>query len=179
MTENEQVATTGYELTYQPLNVLNIVIALLIPTAVGYLSIVLITNLFTFISRELWTYSVIWPEVLYTGGLIGGILGGILAIAEVALFHYKNYDITSGETLSSDLYYIGVLIVFTYVLEFFSESLLLQIVLFLLEVGFFMVLGWNMSKLSLESRIRVKKEMKQTTEITPVKESSNESPESE
>ena len=172
MTGQNKVDTSKYHLTYQPLNVLNVIIALLIPTAVGYLSIVLITNLFTFISRDLWSISVNWPEILYLGGLLGGLFGGIIAITEVALFHYKKRKINSGKTLPSDLYYIGVLAVFTYVLEFFSESSLLQIVLFLLELGFFVVLGWNMSKLSLETRISLKKEPVLNTGISPDEESS-------
>jgi hypothetical protein len=44
MTEENKVDVSKYELTYQPLNILNVIIALLIPTAVGYLSIVLLTN---------------------------------------------------------------------------------------------------------------------------------------
>ncbi|MHA1978401.1 MAG: hypothetical protein ACW98I_15975 [Candidatus Hodarchaeales archaeon] len=179
MTENEQVATADFKLTYQSLNVLNVIIALLIPTAIGYLSIVLITNVFTFISRELWSISVIWPELLYTGGLLGGILGGLLAIIEVALFHYKNYTIIPGESVPSDLYYIGVLAVFTFILEFFSESLVVQVILFLLELGFFAVLGWNMSKLSLETRISPKPRIVTSTEISSIKESALESPETE
>jgi hypothetical protein len=58
------------------------------------------------------------------------------------------------------------------VLEFFSESLLLQVVMFLLELGFFTVLGWNMSKLSLETRISVRKDTILSTGISPVDESS-------
>ncbi|MHA2137371.1 MAG: hypothetical protein ACXACW_06215 [Candidatus Hodarchaeales archaeon] len=172
MTEENKVDVSKYELTYQPLNILNVIIALLIPTAVGYLSIVLLTNLFTFISRGLWSIPVIWPEILFLGGLLGGLLGGMIAITEVAFFHYKDRKITSGKTLPSDLYYIGVLAVFTYVLEFFSESLLLQVVMFLLELGFFTVLGWNMSKLSLETRISVRKDTILSTGISSVDESS-------
>lgn len=156
MPEENQVDSKEQKITYQPLNILNIIIALLIPVTVGYLSVVLITNVFTFISREIWSLQVVWPDVLFLGGFLGGLFGGIIAITEVALLHYKNYKVAPGEAIPSDLYYIGVLIVFTYVLEFLSENQAMQIILFFLEVSFFFVLGRNMSKLSLETRVNVK-----------------------
>ncbi|PWI49215.1 hypothetical protein CEE45_02420 [Candidatus Heimdallarchaeota archaeon B3_Heim] len=179
MTEDNQVDMSKYQLTYQPINVLNVIIALLIPAVVGYFTVLLITSVFTFISRELWSIPVVWPGILYYGGLIGGVFGGIIAIVEVALFHHKNRQISSGKIIPSDLYYIGVLALFTYVLEFFSESLLLQVVLFILELGFFLVLGWNISKLSLESRISVNKENQLTTGIIPANKASTENTETE
>jgi hypothetical protein len=58
------------------------------------------------------------------------------------------------------------------VLEFFSENQVTQIILFLLEVGFFFVLGWNMSKLALETRTSTNSKPTPDTGINPIVESS-------
>ena len=50
MTEDNQVDMSKYQLTYQPINVLNVIIALLIPAVVGYFTVLLITSVFTFIA---------------------------------------------------------------------------------------------------------------------------------
>ena len=140
--EKQESENNQKNIEYQSITPTNVAIALLIPPIIGFFIVLFITSLFELIARELWpSLAVIWPEVLYYGGIFGGALGGIVAIAEILMYHSQNRQLTPGKVFPPDLYYIGGIMFLTYVLEFLSESQLLQIILFLLEIvcmkGFF------------------------------------------
>ena len=137
-------------LSFQKVNPISIGIALFIPSAVGFFMVLFVTSSFEVIAGQLWSLPIIWPEVLYIGGLSGGFLGGLLGIWEISRFNNQKREITPGKVFSPDLYYLIALIAFTYILEFISDSQVPQSILFLLEIGFFLILGWNLSKILLE-----------------------------
>ncbi len=147
--EHEQ-ESNKHLLKYQKINPISIGIALFIPSAVGFFMVLFITSSFEVIAGQLWSLPIIWPEVLYIGGFSGGFLGGLLGIWEISRFNKQKREITAGKILSPDLYYLSALIAFTYILEFISDSQVPQSILFLLEIGFFLILGWNLSKILLE-----------------------------
>jgi membrane protein implicated in regulation of membrane protease activity len=136
-------------------------LAIIIAPITSFFIILLLTNVINFISREDWDLPIIWPPELFIAGLIGGFIGGIITFWEIRMVQNNKRDLIPGKLFSPDLLYIGGLAVLTYFLEILSESLLLQGLLFLLEIAWFIVLGWNISKLSLE---RPKKEEKNKTE---------------
>ncbi|MFX0185092.1 MAG: hypothetical protein ACFE95_18570 [Candidatus Hodarchaeota archaeon] len=136
-------------------------LAIIIAPVTSFFTILLITNVINFISREDWNLPVIWPPELFVAGLIGGFIGGIITLWEIRMVQNNKRDLIPGKLFSPDLLYIGGLAILTYFLEIISESLLLQGLLFLLEIAWFIVLGWNISKVSLE---RPKKEEKIKTE---------------
>jgi len=141
-------------LSYQKVNPISIGIALFIPSAVGFFMVLFITSSFEVIAGQLWSLPIIWPEVLYIGGLSGGFLGGLLGIWEISRFNEQKREITPGKILSPDLYYLIALIAFTYILEFISDSQIPQSILFLLEIGFFLIIGWNLTKILLETETK-------------------------
>jgi len=141
-------------LSYQEINPISIGIALFVPSIVGFFIVLFITSSFDLIAGQLWSLPIIWPEILYFGGLFGGLLGGILSIWEILMFHEQKREVTPGKILSPDLYYIFALIGFTYILEMISDSQVPQSILFFLEIGFFLIVGWNLSKILLETEIK-------------------------
>jgi hypothetical protein len=164
-------SSTPKEIFYTKINVLSIGIGVLIPPIIGYFIVLFLTSSFSLIASELWTLTIVWPDMLYAGGIIGGVIGGVITLYEILLFHSKKRPITRGELFPSDLYYIGLLMLFTYVLEFLSEHVLMQIILFLLEVGLFIVIGRNMSKMLLESGKSEPKDQFIDSNISPMEES--------
>jgi len=70
------------------------------------------------------------------------------------MYNKQKRKITAGKILSPDLYYIFALIGFTYILEFISDSQVPQSILFILEIGFFLIIGWNLSKILLEKETK-------------------------
>ncbi|MCK4848204.1 MAG: hypothetical protein KAT16_04195 [Candidatus Heimdallarchaeota archaeon] len=141
-------------LSYRGVNLISITVALLIPSIAGFSIVLLITSSFDVIAKQLWSLPVIWPEVLYLGGLLGGFFGGMLGIWEISMFHGKKREIKAGKILSPDLYYIITLMGFTYILQFISDSQVPQSILFFLEIGFFLIIGWNLSKILLETETK-------------------------
>jgi hypothetical protein len=127
----------------------NIALAFISASITSFMVIVFVTNVITFISREDWDLPIIWPPELFIAGIIGGLIGGIVTLWEIRMVQANKRDLIPGQLFSSDLLYIGGLAVLTYCLEIFSESLLVQIVLFLLEIAWFVILGWNISKVFL------------------------------
>lgn len=178
--EKQEYENYQKNIEYQSITPTNVAIALLIPPIIGFLIVFLITNLFELAAKELWpSLPVIWPEVLYYGGIFGGALGGIVAIAEIIMYHSHNRQLTPGKIFPPDLYYIGGIIFLTYALEFLSESQLLQVILFLLELLFFVVIGWNISKILLETNVLVKGNSTSSTMIQPKDENRTDSLEME
>ena len=154
---------------YQDITLITVATALLIPPIMGYFIVLLFTSLFEAIGREIWsTVPIIWPDILFFGGIFGGLIGGIIALIEIILYHYQNRNTMPGKIFSPDLYYTGGLMVFTYVLEFISESQILQAILFLLEILFFIVIGWNISKMLLETNIVSKDDTTTKSTILPI-----------
>ncbi|MHA1226814.1 MAG: hypothetical protein ACTSPV_08750, partial [Candidatus Hodarchaeales archaeon] len=88
--------------------------------------------------------------ILYLGAIIGGMVGTGITYIELKLWQEDNYSITPGKIASNDLVYIVLLFIMTYSLEILSESLILQGIMYLLEIGFFIVLSRNITKLTLE-----------------------------
>ena len=177
--QESDISSTPKEIFYTKINVLSIGIGLLIPPIVGYFIVLFLTSSFNLISSELWTLPVIWPEMLYVGGVVGGIIGGVITLFEISLFHSKKRPITQGILFSSDLYYIGMLMLLTYFLEFLSEHVLMQIILFLLEIGLFAVIGRNISKILLETDKTQEKDQSNDSSLSPIEEPSLSSVETE
>ena len=159
---------------YKTINLIYLGMALLIPTIVSYFIVLFFTSSIGVISRQLWTLPIIWPEQLYLGGIIGGFLGAIVGILDIWMVNNRDREIRPGKMLSPDLYYIIILIGFTYVLQFISDSLVPQIIFFLLEIGIFLIIGWNLSKILLETETEAFIE-----EVTNFEESQKEKPEIE
>jgi hypothetical protein len=64
--------------------------------------------------------------------------------------------LSPGKIVSPDLAYVFGLFVLTYILEIFTESTLLQIIIFFCEAGFFLVWGRNITKLLIDKPITPK-----------------------
>ena len=141
-------------LSYREITPISISIALIIPSVVGYFFVLFITSSLKVIAGQLWSLPIIWPEVLFIGGLSGGFIGGLLGIWEISMFNKQKREITPGKFLSPDLYYTIALIGFTYILEFISDSQVPQSILFFLEIVFFLIIGWNLSKILLETETK-------------------------
>jgi len=154
MTKEPEQEFNKHLLSYKEINPTTIGIALIIPPVVSFFIVLFITSSFEMIAGQLWSLPIIWPEVLYLGGLTGGFLGGLISIWEISMFNKQKRKITVGKILSPDLYYIFALIGFTYILEFISESSVPQSILFVLEIGFFLIIGWNLSKILLEKETK-------------------------
>ncbi|UCG90206.1 MAG: hypothetical protein JSU57_00330 [Candidatus Heimdallarchaeota archaeon] len=92
---------------------------------------------------------IIWPPALYFGGIIGGIIGGLLAYWEIRTELSKNSSLKPVPLFSSDIFYLGLLTLLIYVLEILSESIILQGLLFILEIAFFTVIGRYISRLTV------------------------------
>ncbi|MFX0173894.1 MAG: hypothetical protein ACFE9L_18575 [Candidatus Hodarchaeota archaeon] len=139
----------------------NMVLAFISAPITSFMVIVFITNVITFISREDWNLPIIWPPELFIAGIIGGLIGGFITLLEIMMVQANKRDLIPGQLFPPDLLYIGGLAVLTYFLEIISESLLIQILLFLLEIAWFVILGWNISKVFLGGQ---EKQEKPTTE---------------
>ncbi|MFX1282019.1 MAG: hypothetical protein ACFFB5_00125 [Promethearchaeota archaeon] len=93
--------------------------------------------------------AIIWPIAIYAGGIIGGIIGGLLAYWEITMKLRKNSPLKPVPLFSSDIFYLGLLIILTYVLELLSESVILQGLLFILEIALFTVIGRYISRMAV------------------------------
>ena len=134
---NIPIGTMGYEL--------------LVALISSVIIIIFITSAIAFIARDNWPDNVIiWPPLLYTGAMLGGLMGGIVVCWEIWMNYSTNRPISNLKLLSSDLLYITALIILTYVLEFLSESFILQGIFFILEIAIFIVIGRNISKYTME-----------------------------
>jgi hypothetical protein len=154
MLKEPEQASKKHSSGYQKVNPISIGVAVIIPSLVGFFFVLFLTSSIELIARQLWSLAIIWPDVLFIGGLSGGFLGGLFGIWEISMFHKQNRKISSGKILSPDLYYVFALIVFTYILEFISDSYIPQSILFFLEIGFFLIIGWNLSKIMLETETK-------------------------
>lgn len=127
--------------------------------------ILFITSAIAFIARENWADNVIiWPPILYIGAILGGLIGGIVVCWEIWMNYSNNRPISNPKLLSSDLFYITMLTILTYVLEFLSESFILQGIFFMLEFAIFIVIGRNISKYTMERPNNQGKAIEQTSE---------------
>jgi hypothetical protein len=151
MVEESEIEPIKNMINFRAINLIFLGIMLIIPPIVCYFIILFATSSIGVISKQLWTLPIIWPEALYIGGIIGGFLGGLIGVWEISMFHRQKRQVTPGKLLSPDLYYILLLIGFTYILQFISDSQVPQGILFLLEVGFFIIIGWNLTKILLET----------------------------
>ena len=148
---NIPLVTMGYTLLVAPIS--------------SVIIILFITNAITFIARENWPDNVIiWPPILYIGAILGGLIGGIVVCWEIWLKYSTNRPISNPKLLSSDLFYITMLIILTYVLEFLSESFILQGIFFILEFALFIVIGRNIGKYIMERPSDQGKAIEQTSE---------------
>lgn len=164
MVEEPEIEPIKNLISFKAVNLIYLGIALFIPPIVCYFIVLFTTSSIGVISRQLWTLPIIWPEALYIGGIIGGFLGGLIGVWEISMFHRRKREVTPGKILSPDLYYIITLIGFTYILQFISDSQVPQSILFLLEVGFFLIIGWNLSKILLETEAKVLDQQVSNTE---------------
>ena len=145
-----------YTLTDIPL--LNLILAMLIAPISGFLIVLFITSLIGVVSRELWSLQILWPPLLFVGGVVGGIIGAIMVCGEIWLVKDEKMEIIEPQIISPDLFYIGGLALIVYILEILSESIFLQGILFILEIGWFSILCWNLSKSVLEEYFTKKEE---------------------
>lgn len=116
----------------------------------SFLIVLAFTTVVSLISRELWSEMIIWPPALFVGGALGGGIGGILASWEIRTAINEDSPITPAQLFPPDLFYLSLLVLLTYVLEMLSESIFLQILLFILEIAWFVVIGRNISKFALK-----------------------------
>ena len=115
-----------------------------------YLIVFLFTSGIGIITRETWPNIIRWPIALFYGGVLGGLIGGIILCWEIWMDYSDKKAITPPQLLSSDLLYLLVLFLLTYLLEFLSESISLQGLFFILYIAFFLVIGRNIGKYSME-----------------------------
>ncbi|MHA1973572.1 MAG: hypothetical protein ACTSW1_11295 [Candidatus Hodarchaeales archaeon] len=140
--------------------------SLVISTTSAFVVVFFLTNIIEFIARQEPTWiniKIFWPTILYLGAIIGGMIGTTLSYIELKLWQENNYSITPGKIAPNDLVYIILLFIMTYALEILSESLILQGIMYLLEIGFFIVFSRNLTKLTLE---KPKEETDDDTRIT-------------
>jgi len=128
----------------------NYVLALLTGPVSCYFIVLLFTSGIGIITRETWPNIIRWPIALFYGGVLGGLIGGIILCWEIWMDYSDKKAITPPQLLSSDLLYIFVLFLLTYLLEFLSESISLQGLFFILYIAFFLVIGRNIGKYSME-----------------------------
>lgn len=129
----------------------SLLLAIISAPLISICIVILITNGIQFIAQEQWAgVPILWPPVLYLGGIVGGTIGGIVTFIEIRTIINQNQRLSSVPLLSSDLFYLTLLMLLTYVLELLSENLLFQGMLFILEIAFFVVIGRNISRKSLE-----------------------------
>ncbi len=125
---------------------LNLIISMIIAPISSILIIFFVTSIIELISRDQWSVQIVWPPLVFIGAFIGGITGSIILYGEIWLIKNEKIDLIRPQLLSSDLLYITAIGVIVYILEIFSESLILQGILFLLEIVWFSVLSWNIGK---------------------------------
>ncbi|MFX0087603.1 MAG: hypothetical protein ACFFAU_18280 [Candidatus Hodarchaeota archaeon] len=125
--------------------------ALLIAPLSSFFILLLLTSGIGVIARENWpSNTILWPQAIYISGTLGGLLGGCVVCWEIWMNFTNDRPITPSKLFSSDLLYIMLLFLLTYLLEFLSESISLQGLFFVLEMAFFLVIGRNISKFTLE-----------------------------
>ncbi|MFX0123905.1 MAG: hypothetical protein ACFFAE_09725 [Candidatus Hodarchaeota archaeon] len=135
----------------EDISLTNLVLAIILAPVSSFGIIIFFTSAIQFIAQEHWSQiPIIWPPALYLGGIIGGTIGGLIAYIEIRSFLKQNHSLSSVQLFSSDLFYVSLLILLTYILELLSESLLFQGLLFILEIAFFTVIGRNISRKSVE-----------------------------
>ncbi|MFX0015409.1 MAG: hypothetical protein ACFE98_12530 [Candidatus Hermodarchaeota archaeon] len=128
-----------------------ITLAIVLAPFTSAVLVIFATEVIDLISQEQWAnVPIIWPPLLYIGGIVGGTIGGFVALMELRSVQYKNSALRPTKLFSPDIFYLGLLITLTFMLEMLSESELLQGLLFILEVLFFIVIGRNISRKSLE-----------------------------
>ncbi len=129
----------------------NFILAGVLAPLTCYFIVFFFTSVVDFISREQWPHlPVIWPPAIYTGGIIGGTVGGFLVIWETRQKLDSNSPLEHAQLFTQDLLYLGLLAILTYILEILSESIILQALLFIFEIACFIVIGRNISRLTLK-----------------------------
>ncbi|MFX0205709.1 MAG: hypothetical protein ACFFDT_06950 [Candidatus Hodarchaeota archaeon] len=129
----------------------NLVLAIILAPLISLCLVIFITNGIQFIAQEQWPgIPILWPPLLYLGGIVGGAIGGIVTLIEIRALINQNQPLTPVQLFSSDLFYLTLLMLLTYLLELLSENLIFQGILFILEIAFFVVIGRNVSRKSLE-----------------------------
>lgn len=129
----------------------DLILAVVLAPLSSFCIVIFFTSAIQFIAQEQWPHvPIIWPPVLYLGGIVGGTIGGLIAYVEIRSIVNQNHPLNPVQLFSSDLFYLSLLILLTYVLELLSENLVLQGLLFILEIAFFVIIGRNISRKSLE-----------------------------
>lgn len=129
----------------------NLVLAIILAPLTSICIVLFITNGIQFIAQEQWSgIPILWPPVLYLGGIVGGTIGGIVTLIEIRSIINQNQPLSPVQLFSSDFFYLTLLLLLTYLLELLSENLIFQGMLFILEIAFFIVIGRNISRKSLE-----------------------------
>jgi hypothetical protein len=129
----------------------NLLLAIILAPLISICIVIFITNGIQFIAQEQWAgVPILWPPVLYLGGIVGGTIGGIVTFIEIREIIDQNRPLNPVPLFSSDLFYLTLLMLLTYVLELLSENLIFQGILFIFEIAFFVIIGRNISRKSLE-----------------------------
>lgn len=129
----------------------NVVLAIVLAPLSSFSLVFFVTNGIEFIAQEQWPgVPVLWPPILYLGGIIGGTIGGIVVFLEIRAVINQKKSLGPVQLFSSDLFYIFLLMLLTYVLETLSENLVFQGIFFILEIAFFIVIGRNISRKAIE-----------------------------
>lgn len=129
----------------------NLILAIILAPLSSLCIVIFITNGIQFIAQEQWAgVPILWPPLLYLGGIVGGTIGGIVAFIEIRAIINQNQSLSPVQLFTSDLFYLSLLILLTYVLELLSENLVFQGILVILEIALFVVIGRNISRKSLE-----------------------------
>jgi len=132
---------------------LNPLLAIIFTCISSFIIVFLIMSIFDYLARQEPSFSnlpVIWPALIYAGAVLGSLLGGIIAYWEIWRWISDEIAFSPGKLASVDLAYVFGLLILTYILEVFSESIILQGIMFLLELALFMVWGRNIVKIIVE-----------------------------
>lgn len=132
---------------------INPIFAIIFTCISSFIIVFFIIGIFDYLARQEPSFSslpVIWPALIYVGAVLGSLLGGIIAYWEIWRWISNEITFTPGKLASTDLVYVLGLFILTYILEVFSESIILQGIMFLLELVFFMVWGRNIVKIISE-----------------------------
>jgi len=144
----------------------NLVLTIILAPLSSFCLVFFVTKGIEFIAQEQWPgVPVLWPPILYLGGIAGGTIGGIVAFLEIRANLNHKQSLTPVQLFSSDLFYLFLLMLLTYVLELLSENVVFQGIFFILEIAFFVVIGRNISRKSIEMLIMTEDPEDQKTDI--------------
>ena len=127
-----------------------IIVNCLFGASVSFALLVLFTSLLNLLALGEWTNLIIWPPMLYLGGIIGGVLGGSITSYQIMKVSKENNRLKPRELVAPELIYVGAIIALVYLMEGLSEGVVVQVLLFSLEILWFTILCRNLTTIMYE-----------------------------